>query len=330
MLLKKKSLYLLLLVCVVAACFLVLFLTQKFAVKQNTGDSDPSLYADFQKRHPSFESEMARLSQSGDYHSLALIAEDLLPQSTERFEVAYLRYVAAYSYVSAVNQNNDDTESLDKAISFSRDIVSDEDSYPIIKAYTLDSYDRLTFSFMKSSVSERAMKDSYFQKFSQPVTTTVNRQSFRKNLLLYAIDLYPVTNAYYKLAMIESQESAIQQFYKPIPEGKLKNVKTEQLRVKFLNFISQGDEFLKRDYNKQGLFQNTINIPEALLSRTIAAQVYFLKTGETPLGDISDLYSKAIEESEKLNPSYTRVIKKWQSDWTKNTENYKKLYTLEK
>lgn len=323
--LKKNHVLALLGCSLVVVFFLVLFFTQQSTKNRFSSGSDQFLYLDFQKKHPLFESEVTRLTHSGEYRDLALSAESMVPQATERFEKTYLQYIAAYSYVSAVIQDNNDADSLEKAISITREIVSDENSYPIIKAHALDSYDRLVFTFMEPSVREKAMNDSYFQKFALPNPPT-DRQAFRKNLLLYATSLYPVTNAYYKLAMLEIQTSELQQVFRPITDSAITSITNEQIRMNFFSLMNQGDEFLKRDYNKQGLFQNTTAVPEALLSRTIAAQIYFLATRETPFGDISMLYKKALEEAVKLNPAYSRVIKYWEADWIQNAENYKNLY----
>ncbi len=323
--LKKNHVLALLGCSIVVVFFLVLFFVQQSTKSRFSSDSDQSLYLDFQKKHPQFESEVTRLTHYSEYRALALTAESMVPQATERFEKTYLQYITAYSYVSAVIQNNDDADSLEKAISITKDIVSDENSYPIIKAHALDSYDRLVFTFMEPSVREKAMSDSYFQKFALPNPPT-DRQAFRKNLLLYTTSLYPVTNAYYKLAMLEIQTSELQQVFRPSTNSAHTDIADEQVRIKFLGLMNQGDEFLKRDYSNQGLFQNTTAIPEALLSRTIAAQIYFLATGETPFGDITMLYKKTAEEAAKLNPAYSRVIKYWEADWIQNDENYEKLY----
>lgn len=301
----KKFLFVILTLAAILGAFFYFFLGE---------DKSPqkSSYESLKQTFPSFENDFNNLTSTGEFQKLGLLAENLIPKAKAGYEKAYLMYVAAYSYTNAVIQNDKDTESLEKAIAFSRELIFDEDQFPIFRAYALDSYDRLLFSFMDGSIRTRAMSESGFVQYTDSVDSK-NIRFFRRNLLTDAITLYPVTNAHFKLALISAQELTQ---YRTTATG---DSTEEQLGIAFLDHMKKGDELLKRDYANQGLFGNTTHVPESLLSRTLAAQVYFMKTGEAPYGNISNLYRQVIEESNRLNPSYTHNIEYWQSLWLKES-----------
>lgn len=309
MLFKKALTLYVLIALLIAGAFSIFFFWYFLNKKNPTPDSS---YETLQQHYPSFESDFNKLTATGDFQTLALYSENLISGAKEGYETSYLTYAAAYSYTNAVVQNNDDNESLEKAILFSKKLITDNNQYPIFRAYALDSYDRLLFSFMKQTVKDRALSEPFLREF---ITSDQKDIRFvRKNLLERAIELYPVTNAHYKLAIIFAQDL----YNSPLSNSQ--KATQEQSVSAFKHHMTEGEELLKRDYAGEGLFRNTKQIPETLLSRTLAAQIYYTKTGETPYGDISNLYDLALAESNQLNPTFTRHINYWQSLWKKQSD----------
>ncbi len=290
---------------------IVLFIYIFFVRENTTSETSHFVFSNFIKSYPDYLLTEERLTHEKRFNELGQYFEGLIEKTSKPSEQAYLEHVAARAYVNAVTEDNTDKASLEKAIGLSKRILSNEEGYQNLRAYTIDVFDRLFYSKNNASVKRMVIQDAYFKQFLDANNQTSVR-GWRTNFLNFGDTLYPVTNIRVKIALLETEELlALQKKSSSTHSEQAKQLKKEQVEGQkkiILYQMNQAEDILKQDYAGNAPFKNPAYIVEPLLNKAIVAEKYFQATKEVPFGEIDTLYQGALAESKKLNPLMTSSI----------------------
>lgn len=252
------------------------------------------VYEEIAVKYPVFDKE-----SSATKENIIQVAQEL-EQTTDNMKdapqtVAYARYLVARAYINAVIANQDDQESLNKALDYAASIIKDDGGYQNIRAYTVALVDTLLYPAVGIKVKNSVQQHPYFSRFGEK--TSGSTHEFRFNLLSFGNNLHRMTDIKYRLAILETQRLAkIQRTSTAIP-ATWENVR---------GLIADAESSLARDRSGEMPFGNRSYLVEPLFHRAQLAAYYYGTTNEKPFGDIDALYQEALQmandEMPKLRP----------------------------
>lgn len=292
---KSYSLFIWIFVLLLLSLFGFLFIVSER--DDHTHNENPLfMYETFVQAYPVFAQEEAYYAQK-KYQELGHLFESAIPTITNPIERAYAQYITIRAYVYAVRQNNNDSDSLEKALRIAQTLLTERKHLPI-SAYTVDTLDMLLYPrVMQASGLKTVMNDMYFKKFGTTNSDgTIAR--FRENLLLHGDVLHPVSNIQLKIALIHTQ--------------RLKNnedpLLKEKLKKQILTEMANAQITLNQDMLGRGPFGHPSYLPEPLYNKALVADTYYRATGETPFGEVKALYQTALDEADRSFPPIKPII----------------------
>lgn len=285
----KKALITIIGIILVATFGYFFFLFSNQSHQEEKQDSaKPFEYGEFLKENPAFTEEDS-LSKEKKYKEMGQKFEQALPSVQGSQQKAYAKYLVVRAYVNAARQDDQDTDSLNKALDFATKDIQNE-QYPNIRVLLIDLIDFLMYPGVSQQTKVAVMKHPFFDQFD---THNGKISEFRKNLLNYGNNIYRLTNIKMKLTLLSAQE--LQRMNKKKSSESLASF--DQKKSDTLILMQDADASLKKDLSGEAPFKNPSYTVEPIYIKAIAADTYYRVTKELPWGEIDALYQDALSAS---------------------------------
>ncbi len=229
-----------------------------------------------------------KLLQERQAEEAASYLEKALSEVNDIEEEAQVKYSLALAY-SSTRKNSDGYK---KAITLVKEIVANPNYSASVKALSLEVVERL----LSSSVSKEAA--SYIAEDPEYAALYTNQDVslLRKNILIRAETLYPLAGVEMKLAALYAKDllDLVEQ-NRGIDGPNDDQIKLNRQRV--LSSITKGTTDIRERMDV--VPRLAVYTPEVYLYKSIAAERFEDATGETPFGNIDELYRFALETGRK-------------------------------
>lgn len=281
----------------------------------------PFMYESFLKNNPVFSQENT-LTEENKYREMGHLFERATKTIVNPKERAYAEYLVVRAYVGAVLSDNNDTESLAKALDLGGKMIQNSEYSPDIRVYTLDEIDFLLFPAVSRKVKIFVIQHPLFRKFDQNQGDVL---AFRRNLLHHGDQLHRMTNVKMKLALLDAYDlfRLAAQDKNPDSAGR---AAFEKRKEETLGLMQEANASLQRDISGEAPFRNQDYTAWPRYLKAWAAVYYFEATHNLPFGEIDPLFQDALQQVGSLPPEARSYMESGYRQYQNSTAWYQMVY----